>query len=142
MSVKVHCAGFSRRLEKGVSMEDVTGELARIVAESGVKDGRLTATVIGSTGSLTTIEYEPGVVSDLCRAIDRIAPPHIEYMHELAWNDGNGHSHVGAAVIGPSIALPVRGGALKLGTWQQAVLINHDPGPRNREVEVTVIGEG
>jgi secondary thiamine-phosphate synthase enzyme len=96
--------------------------------------------MVGSTGSITTIEYEPGVVEDLKRAINRLAPPGLEYEHEKAWHDGNGHSHVQAALLGPSIALPIRNRRLRLGTWQQVVAINHDNGPRVRTVEVTIIG--
>ena len=103
-------------------------------------EGSLAAAIVGSTGSITTIEYEPGVVEDLKEAINRIAPPGIYYAHEEAWHDGNGHSHVQAALLGPSISLPVRKGRLKLGTWQQVVVINHDNKPRQRTLEVTIIG--
>jgi secondary thiamine-phosphate synthase enzyme len=102
--------------------------------------GCLNATMVGSTGSLTTIEYEPGVVSDLIAAVNRMAPSDLEYAHEKAWHDGNGHSHVQAALLGPSIALPIRKGRLNLGTWQQVVAINHDVHPRQRTIEVTIIG--
>ena len=98
--------------------------------------------MVGSTGSLTTIEYEPGVVADLKEAINRLAPPDLPYAHELAWHDGNGHSHVQAALMGPSITLPLRSGKLRLGTWQQVVAINHDNHPRKRSIEVTLIGVG
>jgi len=114
--------------------------LNQLAKRSGVEDGNLFATVIGSTGSITTIEYEPGVVEDLKRAISSLAPPDQPYAHEAAWHDGNGHSHVQAALMGPSIALPIRQGGVKLGTWQQVVVINHDNKPRNRKVEVTVLG--
>jgi len=100
----------------------------------------MAASVVGSTGSLTTIEYEPGVVEDLKKAINKLAPSGDVYEHEKAWHDGNGHSHVQAALLGPSISLPVRNGELMLGTWQQVVLINHDNRSRNRTVEVTIIG--
>ena len=96
--------------------------------------------MVGSTGSLTTIEYEPGVVTDLKEAVNRLAPPDLPYAHELAWHDGNGHSHVQAALMGPSIALPIRRGELRLGTWQQVVAINHDNRARRRKVEVTLCG--
>jgi secondary thiamine-phosphate synthase enzyme len=102
--------------------------------------GTLNATCIGSTGSLTTIEYEPGAVQDLKRAITELAPPEGEYEHEKAWQDGNGHSHVQAALLGPSLALPVRQGRLHLGTWQQVVVINHDIKSRRRRIEVTLVG--
>ena len=98
-------------------------------------------TAIGSTASLTTVEYEPGAIEDLKRAIQRLAPADATYAHEMAWHDGNGHSHVQAALLGPSVAVPIRDGRLRLGTWQQVVLINHDIHARRRPVEVTVIGE-
>ncbi len=97
------------------------------------RNGQLSAVMVGSTGSLTTIEYEPGVVEDLKRAINLLAPPGIDYAHEAAWHDGNGHSHVQAALLGPSIVLPIRNGNLKTGTWQQLVAINHDNHPRTAD---------
>jgi secondary thiamine-phosphate synthase enzyme len=127
-------------LQEGVSMKNISRELDRLVDRSAVSEGTLFATVIGSTGSLTTIEYEPGVVEDLKRAINRMAPPEMEYEHEKAWHDGNGHSHVQAALIGPSLALPVRKGRVLTGTWQQVVVVNHDNRPRNRRIEISIIG--
>jgi secondary thiamine-phosphate synthase enzyme len=96
--------------------------------------------VVGSTGSITTIEYEPGVVEDLKAAVDRLAPQGGFYVHEEAWHDGNGHSHVQAALLGPSLSVPVRDGRFQLGTWQQVVVINHDNRARQRTIEVTIIG--
>lgn len=136
----VFCDSIEVKLKKGPDISDITHQLNRLVDASGIKFGSLTATVVGSTGSLTTIEFEPGVVADLKQAIDRMAPPDITYAHELAWHDGNGHSHVQAAIMGPSLALPVRNGRLKMGTWQQAVAINHDNKARKRSIEVTIIG--
>ncbi len=136
----VYCDTVEISMDTGPDIANITDQLAQIAQRSGAENGSLHASVIGSTGSLTTIEYEPGVVEDLRRAITRLAPPDMEYEHEKAWHDGNGHSHVQAALLGPSIAIPLRHGALALGTWQQAVLINHDNGPRQRRVEVTVIG--
>ena len=89
---------------------------------------------------MTTIEYEPGVVDDLKAAISRLAPEGMDYAHERAWQDGNGHSHVQAALLGPSITVAVRNGRLSLGTWQQVVVINHDNRARERIVEVTITG--
>ena len=111
-----------------------------MVKDFKVLDGVLYATVVGSTGSITTIEYEPGVVQDLKDAIERMAPRDFAYAHEQAWHDGNGHSHVQAAMIGPSIAVAVRDGRLRLGTWHQVVVINHDNRPRRRPIEVTITG--
>jgi secondary thiamine-phosphate synthase enzyme len=127
-------------LKAGPDICDITPELDRVIRESKIHDGSLNAAVVGSTGALTTIEYEPGVVEDLKRAIARLAPPGTEYEHEKAWHDGNGHSHVQAALLGPSLCLAVRAGRLRIGTWQQVVAINHDNRARRRTIEVTIIG--
>ena len=127
-------------LKIGPDMCDITLELENLINESRIQTGNLFATMVGSTGSITTIEFEPGVVEDLKRAINSLAPPGLEYEHEKAWHDGNGHSHVQAALLGPSIALPIRNGKLRRGTWQQVVAINHDNRARTRNVEVTIIG--
>ncbi|MDZ7831410.1 MAG: secondary thiamine-phosphate synthase enzyme YjbQ [Desulfobacterales bacterium] len=128
-------------LKTGIDIVDISDKITRLIRESGIDTGSVNATVIGSTGSITTIEHEPGVVEDLRQAINRMAPPDIVYEHEKAWHDGNGHSHVQAAILGPSIVLPVRGGSLNLGTWQQVVVINHDNRARERRVDISIIGE-
>jgi secondary thiamine-phosphate synthase enzyme len=128
------------RLNTGPDVMDITLELNQLVQASEVSTGVLSAFMVGSTGSLTTIEYEQGVIEDFKDALNRIAPPDIEYAHEKAWHDGNGYSHVQAALMSPSIVLPVRNGVLKLGTWQQVVAVNHDNRPRNRSIEVTITG--
>lgn len=135
-----HVETVSVRTAAGPDIVDITPELHQTVTRSGLADGHLWATVVGSTGSLTTIEFEPGVIADLKTAIERMAPPGLDYAHEQAWHDGNGHSHVQAALLGPSVAVAVRGRRLGLGTWQQVVLINHDNRPRDRTIEVTVVG--
>jgi len=140
ISSLIHFATVTKAMAVGPALEDITDDLKAAVQESGIKDGLLHATAIGSTVSLTTIEYEPGVIEDLKRAITRLAPPGPGYEHERAWHDGNGHSHVQAALLGPSLSVPIRNGKLALGTWQQAVLINHDNRARQRRVEVTIIG--
>jgi secondary thiamine-phosphate synthase enzyme len=134
------CQSIEVSLRTGPDICDITPALIGLIQESGIQNGQLSAAMVGSTGSLTTLEYEPGVVLDLKRAINSLAPPGIEYEHEKAWHDGNGHSHVQAALLGPSIALPIRNGNLKTGTWQQVVAINHDNHPRQRRIEVTIIG--
>jgi secondary thiamine-phosphate synthase enzyme len=134
------CSAIEVKLKIGPDMCDITPELENLISESQIQTGNLCATMVGSTGSMTTIEFEPGVVEDLKRAINTLAPPGLEYEHEKAWHDGNGHSHVQAALLGPSLVLPVRDGKLRRGTWQQVVAINHDNRPRTRTVEVTVIG--
>ena len=139
--MNIHCDSIEVSTGVGPDIVNVTPQLGAIVRETGVANGTLQATVVGSTGSLTTIEFEPGVVEDLKRAIDRLAPPGEQYEHEKAWHDGNGHSHVQAALLGPSIVIPIRNGSLALGTWQQVVTINHDNRPRKRRIEITIIGE-
>jgi secondary thiamine-phosphate synthase enzyme len=140
MAVIVHCENFDVALQEGPDVSDITGQIGRAVAAAQVRDGSAHVSAVGSTASVTTIEYEPGAVEDLKRAVGRLAPKDIEYVHELTWHDGNGHSHVQAALLGPSVVIPIRDGRLRLGTWQQVVLINHDIRPRRRPVEVTIIG--
>ncbi len=140
MTTKVYCDSVGVSLGTGPDLRDITAELENIRSRSGIENGLLSATVVGSTGSMTTIEYEPGVIEDLKRAVERLAPPDEDYAHELAWHDGNGHSHVQAALLGPSLSVPVRDARLKLGTWQQVVVFNHDNRPRRRTIEVTVVG--
>ncbi|MGD2098542.1 MAG: secondary thiamine-phosphate synthase enzyme YjbQ [Desulfobacterales bacterium] len=142
LSITLYCKSVEISLRTGPDIRDITPALEQLIHESQVVKGSLSATMVGSTGSLTTIEYEPGVVSDLMAAVNRMAPPELEYEHEKAWHDGNGHSHVQAALLGPAIALPIRNGRLKLGTWQQVVAINHDNRRRQRTIEVTIIGTG
>jgi len=139
-SVILHFSTLEVDLRIGPDIRDITDEINRIVGRSGIDNGQATACVVGSTGSLTTIEFEPGVVQDLNDAINRLAPQERAYAHEMAWNDGDGHSHVQAALLGPSIALPIRDGRLRLGTWQQVVAINHDNRARRRTIEVTLTG--
>ncbi|UCD82393.1 MAG: YjbQ family protein [Desulfobacterales bacterium] len=140
MSLSIFCQTIEVRLRTGPDICDITPQLQKIIRDSVIKDGQLSAAMVGSTGSLTTIEYEPGVIEDLKRAINSLAPPGIDYAHEQAWHDGNGHSHVQAALLGPSIVMPIRDGSLKTGTWQQVVAINHDNHARTRTIEVTIVG--
>lgn len=139
-SVSIFSESIDVRLKTGPDICDITSELDRLIDKSDIGSGSLCATMVGSTGSITTIEFEPGVVEDLKRAINRLAPPDLEYEHEKAWHDGNGHSHVQSALLGPSVVLPVRNGRLKLGTWQQVVAINHDNRSRTRTIEVSITG--
>ena len=120
---------------------NLTPRIEQAVGESGVRDGLATVFVAGSTAAVTTIEYEPGVLSDLRRALAVIAPAGIPYAHDAAWGDGNGRSHVRAAIVGPSLSVPVIGGRLGCGTWQQVVLLELDVrSGRHRTVYVTVQG--
>jgi secondary thiamine-phosphate synthase enzyme len=118
---------------------DLTAEVAGIVRESGMASGIATVFVGGSTAAVTTIEYEPGVLEDLVRALNVIAPRDIAYAHDRAWGDGNGRSHVRAALVGPSLSVPFKEGRLLLGTWQQVVLLELDiRAARSRRVTVTL----
>ncbi len=121
--------------------EDVTDQLNTVVAESGITTGIAVVALVGSTGAVTTIEYESGALADLRAALDALAPTNGHYEHNARWGDGNGFSHVRSALLKTSVAIPVAGGQLQLGTWQQVVVINVDNRPRRREVVLTVIGE-
>lgn len=120
---------------------DITPGVERAIAEANLASGVVTLFVVGSTAALTTVEYEDGAVHDLGRAIERLAPRGMDYEHHLRWGDGNGHSHVRAALVGPSLSVPFVGGRLTLGTWQQIILIDFDTRPRQREVVAQIIGE-
>jgi secondary thiamine-phosphate synthase enzyme len=119
---------------------DVTEEVAGLVATSGVRNGIAVVSLTGSTGAITTIEYEPGALADLRRALDSIAPTDEDYEHNTRWGDGNGFSHVRSALLKTSITIPVVDGQLALGTWQQIVVINLDNRARQREVVAVVCG--
>lgn len=122
-------------------IHDITPEVEGIVGSSNLGDGVVTVFCPGSTGAVTTIEYESGLVADLERAFDEIAPQGIPYAHDARWGDGNGHSHVRAALLGPSLSVPFCGGRMILGTWQQIIFVDFDNRPRSREIVVQVIGE-
>lgn len=132
---------FEVRTQGHRDMHDVTGEVARIVSESGVKTGTAHVFNIGSTGVIGTIEFEPGLQRDLPEVLDRLFPPSRDYGHEQAWHDGNGHSHLQASTLGPEITVPVTNGRLNLGTWQQIFHLECDIKPRQRTIVVTVTGE-
>lgn len=122
-------------------IHDITEDIARQIAGSGLKDGTITIFCPSSTSALTTIEFESGAVSDLKRLFDEIVPPDREYAHNARWGDGNGHSHVRAALLGPSITIPFVDGQLTLGTWQQIIFVDFDNRPRQRKLVLQLIGE-
>jgi len=122
-------------------MHDLTADVARIVGESKVRHGVAHVFNIGSTGAIGTIEFEPGLQADLPETLDRLIPPGRDYGHERAWHDGNGHSHLQATLLGPSLTVPVKDGQLWLGTWQQIFHLECDVKPRRRTIAVTVVGE-
>ncbi|MFQ5893618.1 MAG: secondary thiamine-phosphate synthase enzyme YjbQ [Nitrospinota bacterium] len=120
---------------------DITDRVAEAVEASGLTDGVAVVFVPGSTAGLTSIEFEPGAVADLAEAINRAAPTDIPYAHDAAWGDGNGFSHVRAALIGASLTVPFADGALLLGTWQQSVLLDFDNRARSRRVVIQLMGQ-
>jgi len=120
---------------------DITSKVAEIVSGSKIKSGLVNVFVSGSTASVTTIEYEPGLVRDVKALGERLAPSDEDYSHNDTWGDGNGHSHIKASVIGPSLTVPFTGGKMALGTWQQIVVIDYDTRARSRDIVVQIMGE-
>ena len=127
--------------KNGTDIVDITGLVNQHLAQSEIQSGAMILFVPGSTGALTTIEYESGVIQDLAEAIERLIPRELPYAHDQRWGDGNGYSHVRAALLGPSLHIPVMDGRLSLGTWQQVVLINFDNRARRRRLIIQIMGE-
>jgi secondary thiamine-phosphate synthase enzyme len=125
----------------GCDIHDITSQVREQVAGSGVNSGAVTVFVPGSTGGLTTIEYEPGLLADLPDLMEKIVPSNKSYKHDQTWHDGNGFSHLRAALIGPDITIPFINRELTLGTWQQIVFIDFDTRSRDRELVVQIMGE-
>lgn len=128
------------RLSQEFGHRDVTEEVSDLVARSGVQTGAVIVSLTGSTGAVTTIEYEPGALADLRRALDQLAPANDDYEHNARWGDGNGFSHVRSALLKTSIAIPIIDGRPALGEWQQIVVINLDNRAREREVVAVICG--
>lgn len=122
-------------------VHDITAEVAEAVRASGLNDGIVTVFVQGSTGAVSTVEYEPGLVADLRDYFDRAVPPDIPYQHDRRWHDGNGHSHVRATLLGPSLTVPFVKGSPTLGTWQQIIFVDFDVRSRTRTLVVQIMGE-
>jgi len=132
--ISIHTSGHG-------DMHDLTGQVAKMVAASGVQTGTVTVFNVGSTAAVGTIEFEPGLERDLPDILDKLMPSSRNYGHEQAWHDGNGHSHLQATLLGPSLAVPIANGRLVLGTWQQVFHLECDMRGRQRTVVVTVVGE-
>jgi secondary thiamine-phosphate synthase enzyme len=140
MSVETHRIALST--QGNCHVVDLTGRIEEALASGKIRDGIVTVFAVGSTAGITTTEFEPGLAgTDLREAFERLAPEDGTYAHEATWDDDNGHSHVRASLVGPSITLPLVGGRPVLGTWQQVVLLDFDTRPRSREVVIQVLGE-
>ena len=120
---------------------DITGSMIEAVINSGINSGTITAFCPGSTGAITTIEYEPGLIADIKLLFERIIPQGINYNHNLRWGDGNGHAHVRASILGASTTIPFTEKSLMVGTWQQIILIDFDNRPRSRQVILQLVGD-
>ncbi|MGC9445023.1 MAG: secondary thiamine-phosphate synthase enzyme YjbQ [Candidatus Methanospirareceae archaeon] len=139
MSVVTKELAFQTRGE--VELVDLTAQINGALRETGIEAGIVTIFVPGATGAVTTIEYEPGLLQDLPDALERLFPRTIEYQHELRWHDGNGHSHIRAAFLGPSLTVPFKDQSMLLGTWQQVVFVELDVRRRSRRVILQIMGE-
>ena len=138
--VAVHSHELEFPMREELDIIDITAEVAAVIAGSGIRDGSVTVFVPGATGAVTCLEFEPGVLADFKAAVERLAPAAAHYQHNVFQDDGNGHSHVRAGFLGPSLAVPVLAGRMTLGTWQQIVLVNCDNRRRDRRLVVTVVG--
>ncbi len=132
-TITVSTIGFS-------DIIDISGEVQSLVSASGISDGLVAVTVIGSTASVTTIEYEPALVEDMKELFEKIVPRNIRSRHSETWGDDNGFSHMRASLMGPGVTLPVVDGRVLIGTWQQIVVVDHDNRPRKRDVRIQVSG--
>lgn len=139
MAVKTHVIQFSTRGD--AQMRDITDAVAAAVVESNLQNGTVTVFCPSATSGVTTIEFEDGCVADLSRLFDEIVPQNQHYAHNARWGDGNGHSHVRAALLGPSLTIPFINGRLTLGIWQQIIYVDFDNRPRQRELIAQIIGE-
>jgi len=137
----VYRGSFEISCRGDADIHDVTGEVVRLVAAAGIREGIGLVSSPGSTVGITTVEYEPGLVADLRALFDKLAPPGGRYGHDARWGDGNGHAHVRSSLVGTTFSFPVAGGRPALGTWQQIVFIDFDNKKRRREITVTVVGE-
>ncbi len=141
VGMPVSTGNITIRSEGENDMIDITNQIEEVIKTGSLSNGIITIFVSGSTAALTTIEYEPGLRKDFPRMLERIAPKGIEYEHDHTWHDRNGHSHVRASLLGPSLTLPFKNKSLMLGTWQQIVLLEMDIRPRERKIVLQLIGE-
>ncbi len=136
-----HNAAITLETKGNCDIIDITSEVENTLKSSALSTGICTVFCPGSTGSVTTIEYENGLLKDFLQAMERLAPIDVIYEHHLRWRDGNGHSHIRASILGPSLAIPFVDGKLTLGTWQQIAFIDFDNKPRRRRIDIIILGE-
>ncbi|MFH1862947.1 MAG: secondary thiamine-phosphate synthase enzyme YjbQ [bacterium] len=132
---------ISLKTNGNAEIHDITAQAQQLIHEHGLKEGQITLFVSGSTGALTTMEFEPGQIKDMAELFERLIPSGQDYHHNATWEDGNGHSHLRASLLGPSLVIPFRDRKLLLGTWQQIVFVDFDNRPRKRSIIVQGIGE-
>ena len=141
MGGMVYAGRFTVSTKGNDDMLDITGSVEQAILESGVVNGIVTVFVVGSTAAITTIEYEPGLKQDMQSLLERLIPRDAVYAHEARWHDDNGHSHLRASLLGPSLTVPIVNGRMTLGAWQQIILLDFDTRPRTRTVHVQILGE-
>jgi len=137
----VYCDEINIETNGEADIVDITSKVQNVITKSKIGNGIVCIFVPGSTGAITTIEYEPGLMKDLPRALEKIAPKNIHYDHHETWHDDNGRSHVKASIMGPSSTFPIKNAKLIHGTWQQLVFLELDTRPRNRNIIVNIVGE-
>jgi secondary thiamine-phosphate synthase enzyme len=137
----VKTGSISLNTRGNTDIHDITNKLARLVTETRLKSGTVTVFCPSSTSGLTTVEFEPGAVADLKRMFEELVPSNRDYAHNATWGDGNGHSHMRASLLGPSLTIPFVEKTLTLGTWQQVIYVDFDIRPRRRELVVQMVGE-
>lgn len=139
--MKVSTQEIQLKTKGNCDIKDITSEISAAVLKSGIKEGQCTVFSVGSTAGITTIEYEPGLLKDIPKLLDKLIPPAVRYHHDDTWGDGNGHAHLRSALFKTSLSIPVFKGELTLGTWQQVVLLDFDNRSRSRRVIIQIIGE-
>jgi secondary thiamine-phosphate synthase enzyme len=139
--MKIHNKKLTEKTQGYCDIIDITAKVQEEIQKENVQNGLATLFVSGSTASLTTIEYEPGLIQDLKEFLEQLIPSNRKYHHDDRWGDDNGFSHLRASLLGPSLQVPVENGRLLLGTWQQIVLLDFDNRPRTREIRLQLIGE-
>ena len=137
----VSTQSFQLKTKGNTDVRDITAQVAGAVKESGLRNGTATVFISGSTGGITTLEFEPGLQRDLPDILEQLVPAGRSYHHDQTWHDGNGHAHLRSALVGTSFTVPVVEGRMTLGTWQQIVFLDFDNRPRTREILVQIIGE-